>query len=502
MLIFGGKHLFIYQTQTMQSVKFKALLFAASVLGVTACQPEKSTQDTFQRINAEVLANSKAYSTLEQSTKEIGHRLTGSENGKKAEEFTYNLFRSYGFEDVQYQDFEVEAWSRGDVSLQIGKAGEMQNLPVVSLAHSPVKAQLEGEIVDLGNGLRADYEGKDVKDKIVLTYIGLLPGTEKGAHNLHRSEKAALAIENGAKGIIIINQVDGGVLLTGTASVTGSLLEIPAVCIGKEDGMALKERLANNEKLTAKIDMTNKSDMIRARNVIATLPGTEKPEEIIVVGGHLDSWDLSTGAIDNGIGSFAIIDIARTFKALDIQPKRTIQFVMFMGEEQGLLGSKAMLKQYAENGKIDQIKYMVNIDMSGNPVGFNGGGFETAETFFKTVAQKINAVDTTFTGKYTSRAGLHSDHQPFMLEGIPVASLMSNLDRKVYQFYHSDGDGFELVNKEHITNTVRFTSMMLHDLANAEQLPAQKLSSEDTKNMMVKYDLQEKLEIGGDWKWN
>ena len=110
--------------------------------------------------------------------------------------------------------------------------------------------------------------------------------------------------------------------LTGTASVTGKLITIPAVCIGLEDGMKIKTAL-QSAKQFASLEMTNFSGLIKARNVIATLKGNDLPAEKIVVGGHLDSWDLATGAIDNGIGSFAVMDMARTIKKLKLKTKRT-----------------------------------------------------------------------------------------------------------------------------------------------------------------------------------
>ena len=459
---------------------------------------ELSTAQLFAKIDTEIKANSEAYINLKEATETIGHRLTGSENGAKAETYIYEKLKSYGFSDVQYQPFEVEAWSRGDVSLNI----DGQDTKVVTLGHSPVKAEVSGNIVDMGNGLEADYlKNPDaVKGNIALVYIGILPGSEEGLSNLHRSEKSALAIKYGAVGIIIINQVPNGVLLTGTASVTGELLPVPAVCIGMEDGMALKEKL-KTDSATATIKMTNNSSMIKARNVVATLEGSELPEEIIVVGGHLDSWDLATGAIDNGIGSFAVLDIARAFKANNLQPKRTVKFVLFMGEEQGLFGSRHMVSKAIENGTIDNYKYMMNLDMSGNPIGMNAGGKLDDENFFKELGGAIQQQDSIYKNNFSNRSGLHSDHQPFMLEGIPILSVHSNLDRSIYGCYHSDCDDFNLVNKEHITNTARFGTMMLYGLANADTLPATKMDSETTKEFMIKNDLKDKLIIGGDWKW-
>ncbi len=247
--------------------------------------------------------------------------------------------------------------------------------------------------------------------------------------------------------------------------------------------------------------MTNTSGMIKARNVVATLKGSQLPDERIIIGGHLDSWDLATGAIDNGIGSFSVLDIARSFVASGLRPKRTVQFVMFMGEEQGLLGSTYMAEQAVKAGSIDQVKFMMNLDMTGNPVGINAGG-KVDSTFFKTVGAEVQKVDTLFKNRYSNRSGLHSDHEPFMLEGVPILSLHSNLDRSIYGCYHSNCDDFNLVNEAHLVNTVRFGTMILYALADADKLPAEKTDSEATKQFMLDNDLKEALELQGKWKWD
>ena len=479
------------------------LCFALGCLIFSGCDLTMK-ENALAAINREVHKNSEAYRTLKRASETIGHRLTGSENGHRAETFVYELFQSYGFEDVSYQPFNMVAWSRGEVSLQVGLAdrGPAQDLKVVSLAHTPESSEVSAALADLGNGLESDYlhnPGK-AEGKIALVYLGLLPETPDGEQNLHRSEKTALAIKYGAKGIIFINQVEGGVLLTGTASVTGELIDIPAVCIGKEDGLALRLKM-DKQPHRAHIKMTNFSKEIQARNIIARLPGSELPEEKIIIGGHLDSWDLASGAIDNGIGSFAVIDMARTFKALDLKPRRTMEFVLFMGEEQGLFGSTHMVNSMIEAQELNKVKYMVNVDMAGNPVGFNAGARSEAEAFFHSAGERIKAVDSTFANRSTNRVGLHSDHQPFLLEGIPTMSLTSNLDRSIYRCYHSDCDNFDLVNPQHIKNTVRFTSMVLYELANTASLPAERLSSERNKDFLIANNLKRKLVIGGDWRW-
>jgi hypothetical protein len=132
--------------------------------------------------------------------------------------------------------------------------------------------------VDVGNGLPADFDRvkDELRGKVALVNIGILP-PDKDVKNLHRSEKTALAIRHGATGVVFVNGVANNVLLTGTASVTGGLIPIPAVCIGLEDGRQVREWMRDEKRLEAHIDMRNKSGLIKARNVVATLRGRAWP---------------------------------------------------------------------------------------------------------------------------------------------------------------------------------------------------------------------------------
>lgn len=458
--------------------------------------------NVFSKINADVQQNSKAYQTLKHETETIGHRLTGSANGAKAEQYAYDLLKSYGCE-VKFQPFEVESWARKTVDVEIGTdQNSLTKIKAVTLAHSPVSANITGDIVDAGNGLEVDYQANPAKfkGKIALIYLGVLPGSAVGTKSLHRSEKTAIATKYGAIGVIIINTVKNGVLLTGTASVTGKLIPIPAVCIGLEDGMALKEKLKSQVQM-AHIAMTNFSGLIKARNVVATFKGTELPKDKIVVGGHLDSWDLSTGAIDNGIGSFAVMDMARTFKKLNLKTKRTVEFVLFMGEEQGLLGSKAYINQAKKDKNLDQVKFMLNYDMTNDPKGFSTSRAEMKELFTAWGADIVK-IDTGFKNLFNAGAGLHSDHQPFMLEGIPTGGgAGGKLPNNSGPFYHSDGDSFKLVDEQGLKNTVRYSAMLTYALANTPKIPVGVQNEEELKIFLESQNLKEPLTIAGEWRW-
>jgi len=482
------------------------MMKALACLSLVCCSLSLTAQDNFSKefstINREVQAHSGAYGNLKDASALIGHRLTGSENGAKAETYAYDLLKSYGYQ-VSYQPFEVESWSRLTNTTKAGpSASTLQEVPTVALAHSPVQANVTAEVVDLGNGLADDYlkDKANVKGKIALVYLGVLPGSPEGTARLHRSEKAALAIENGAVGIIIINTVKNNVLLTGTASVTGKLIPIPAVCIGLEDGLKIKAVL-KTAPYFANLNMTNFSGLIKARNVVATIKGSKLPQEKIVVGGHLDSWDLATGAIDNGIGSFAVIDQARTFKKLKLKNDRTIEFVLFMGEEQGLLGSKAYVAAANTAGQLDQVKYMLNYDMTNDPKGFSTSRAEM-EDLFTSWGGAINKIDTGFKNIFHAAAGLHSDHQPFMMQGIPVGGgYGGQLPNNSGPFYHSNGDSFALVDEQGLKNTVRYSTMLTYALANTLQLPVKRQADPELQKFLKDSGLELPLKIAGEWRW-
>ncbi len=489
-------------------ITMKKLLSFLTLLLITNAIPliAQDFLPIFGKINHDVLKNGRAYETLRDATATIGHRLTGSENGRKAEEYAFNLLKSYGYDNVRYQAFNVEAWTRETVTVKIGAGNDFKSYPVVALAHSPVSAHVSGEIIDLGDGLEEDFlaASDKIKDKIVLANINIQSPDNKGKRNLHRSEKTALAIKYGARGIILANGVKGGVLLTGTASVTGHLITIPAACVSLESGQEIRKSLAETSMLEAQIDMTNLSRPIHARNIIATLPGIsrELSKEIIIIGGHLDSWDLATGAVDNGVGSFSIIDMARVFKQLKLKTARTIRFVLFMGEEQGLLGSKHMVSELKRSGEIKDVRLMINLDMNNNTRGFNAGGSTALMPALEQIGNEIKQVDTSYANEIKNSTGLHSDHQPFMLSGIPTATSVGSLPPGAWGCYHADCDHFNLIIKEQLDNNVRYVSMVLYALANIPHLPVATMSDTETRDFLIKNNLKTELILGKEWRWD
>jgi Zn-dependent M28 family amino/carboxypeptidase len=174
---------------------------------------------------------------------------------------------------------------------------------------------------------------------------------------------------------------------------------------------------------------------------------------------------------------------------------------MFMGEEQGLLGSKAMAGQYADKDQISNVRLMMNLDMVNNTMGFNAGGNDELKTKFDELGEIIKSIDGNYKNLNSNRAGLHSDHQPFMLKGVPTCSPSGNFPVKAYNCYHANCDRFDLIDKDQINNNVRFTAMMLYALANMDDLPVKTRTSEETRDFLIKQNLKNELVIGKDWHW-
>jgi len=342
-----------------------ALFLAATIASIGHAASGSSTRSL--DLGLATQKDSQAYALLNELTSRIGPRMSATEKGAEAESFVYEKLRQFGFRNVRYEPFQMASWKRGSIDVTV----EGRSIPAAAMVYTPAHADLSAEIVEVGNGTAADYaqDYDKVRDRIALVYMGTLPESPSATPYLPRWEKLALAIGHGARGVIFINPVAGNRLVTGNAGGSANVVAVPVAVIGHDDGLRLREELQGKGALHATMRLDNTVGVGTARNVIATLPGTRKPGQIIVLGAHLDSLDLATGAVDNGSGAMWVLDVARAFAVHRVHPERTIQFVFFMGEEEGLLGSYTHVRRAMRANTMGQVWYMINTDMSVNPKG-------------------------------------------------------------------------------------------------------------------------------------
>ena len=471
-------------------VIFYSLLF--SVLILSNVNAEENS--IYRLLFGEIFYNSEAYSNLRELSDDIGGRVSGTEAGYRAERWALQKFTSYGLHNPHFERFEMPGWKRGSLTVEVLTPGK-KILSAVALANTPSKAKITDKIIDVGFGHPDEFAelGDRIKGRIVLAEVGTLPGKR----SVHRTEKVELATRYGATGFVLITNAPGNLPRTGTCKI-GGYADIPAISVSSEHGKWLRRQLKDHPEIEMKINMKNKTGKTHANNIVAEIIGTEIPDEIVIVGAHLDSWELGQGTIDNGVGSVSLLEAARVLSTLDAQPKRTIRFILFMGEEFGLYGSKAYVKQHSS--ELENIVMMLNMDMIGDPYSFNSYGHEEAIPFLKELAADLQGFGLS-PDKVTNKAGLHSDHQSFTLAGVPAMNIRATLDESMWRYYHSAGDTFDKASETYLNNAASVAATTLLRIANAEERVGRFYSDDEIRDMLIEHDLKEPLSLTGYWRW-
>jgi len=474
--------------------KLKVIFYSLLLSILTVSNISAEEKDILRLIFGEIFYNSEAYSNLRELSDDIGGRVSGTKAGYRAEKWALQKFRSYGLHNPHFERFEMPGWKRGSLTVEVLTA-EKKILSAVALANTPSKAKITAKIIDAGFGHPDEFAelGDMIKGKIVLTEVGTL----SGKRSVHRTEKVELASRYGATGFVLITNAPGNLPRTGTCKV-GGYAEIPAISVSSEHGTWLRRYLKDHPEVKMKINMKNKTGMTHANNIIAEIIGTEKPNEVVIVGAHLDSWELGQGTIDNGVGAVSLLETARVLSLLDAKPKRTIRFILFMGEEFGLYGSKAYVKEHSS--ELENIVMMLNMDMVGDPYSFNSYGHEEALPFLKELATDLQGFGIS-ADKVTNKAGLHSDHQSFTLAGVPAMSMRTTLDESMRRYYHSAGDTFDKASETYLNNAASVAATTLLRIANAEERVGRFYSDDEIRDMLIEHDLKEALSLTGYWRW-
>ncbi|MBC3790959.1 M28 family peptidase [Spirosoma utsteinense] len=354
-------------------------LFLGLLTGVASAQTADSVM--IRNIYNEALGNGKSYEWLRQLTKQIGPRLSGSAGAQKAVDWSKQVMEQQGFDRVFLQEVMVPYWVRGkkeEAYIHIGS--QKRTVPIAALGGSVATSPkgVEAGIIEVKNfpELRA-LGAEKVKGKIVFFNRPMDPTKINtfeayGGAVDQRANGATEAAKLGAVGAIVrsmTNVHDDNPHTGGLRYGTGVAL-IPSAAISTNGADLLSQSLKENPNLTFyfKQNCETLADA-KSYNVVGEIKGSEKPDEIIVVGGHLDSWDLAEGAHDDGAGCVQSIEVLRIMKTLGLKPKRTIRAVMFMNEENGLRGGV----KYADLAKANNEKHIAAVESDNG--GFTPRGF-------------------------------------------------------------------------------------------------------------------------------
>ncbi len=417
---------------------------------------QESDSLVIKKIFDAVLSKGEAYKTLTYLTKSIGPRLSGSDGAAKAVQYTKKVMEGYQFDRVFLQDVMVPHWVRGKKEEAYIESGKQKiKVPIAALGGSVATplAGIKAEIVEVKNFEELKALGTEkVKGKIVLfnrpmdaTQINTFAAY--GGANNQRGGGASEAAKYGAVGAIVrsMTTLQDDNPHTGGMRYASGIPMIPTAAISTNGANLLSKMLKENPK-TQFFFKQNCETLPDApsHNVVGEIKGSEKPDEIIVVGGHLDSWDLAEGAQDDGAGCVQSIEVLRVLKALGIKPKRTIRAVMFMNEENGLRGGT----KYADLAKQNNEKHIAAVES-------DNGGF--APRGFGIVGTEAQISKITVYKKLLADYGLHeigkggggADIGPLGQQGTLLIGFKPDSQR-YFDFHHAQTDKLEAVNEREL----------------------------------------------------
>ncbi len=408
----------------------------------------------FKRISDEILLNSNAYENLRQLTKDIGPRFSASPAYDKAVDWAIRKFEQNGGENIRKQDVKVPVWSRGKELVQIKPAnGTWRTLRTLALGGSEGTGgkDLTGEIL-LAKDL-AEFnklKNSEVKDKIVFFNYAfdqtlVNPGDAYAEAGKYRWSTPSSASRKGAKAVLTRAATSGFDDVPHTGSMYYDELDknkIPALTISAKAADEL-ENLLKSQTVTAKINTTTttKGEAVN-HNVIAEIPG--KDQKIIVVGAHLDTWDISEGAHDNGAGVVQVLEVLRAFKALNYEPRHTIRFVLFANEENGVTGGETYAAQAKKAGE----RHIFAIESDAGGYSPRGISLDMIPERRRLVFAWKNYFLPYGVYDFTQQSAAQ-DILPLKRLGVPLAELVPDMQR-YFEIHHTANDTFDKVNRREL----------------------------------------------------
>ncbi len=427
------------------------------LLFVIILQPAMAQSDSawIRRLATEILTNGQAYQNLRVLTKEIGGRLAGSPQMYLAEEWGFNTMQQAGADQTLKQACMVPHWVRGgtDQATAYTSTGK-RRLDVVALGNSigTGKRGLKSDVVMVRSFEELDAKKEMVVGKIVFfnyPFNATLVRTFEayGDASKYRAQGPSRAAKYGAVGVIVrsMSHSTDNHPHTGSTRYDSLYNKIPAVAIGLRDADWLEKQL---ESEAAQVSMRTNGHFLsdkQGHNIIGELTGTQFPNEIITVGGHLDSWDNCEGAHDDGAGCVQTIEILRAFNALGYKPKRTIRFVLFANEENGLRGGN----KYAEEAQAKGEKHVFALESDAGGFTPRGFGFTMSDEQFQKVSAWRTLIAPYGCSEF-SRGGGGADIGPLNRTfKTPTAGLQPDSQR-YFDYHHARNDTFEAVNKREL----------------------------------------------------
>jgi len=470
-------------------------------------------QDAADQVITEALKPSALEANLRRLTDEIGGRVPGTPAMQRAVDWGVDAFRAAGADSVHTENFTLPvSWAEGATEISVtaiptrgrDRDQKLSSVPVsqfrvraVSVAWAPaLLPHRHVRVIDVGEGAVEDFSrAGTVAGALLLVHSEeMKKWDDLFAEYLRAPGIIDRAVTGKALAIAFQSTRPNDLLYRHTNSSEGELDRLPMVLVARENAGRMARLLAG-EALYADLSIPNHiGGPITAANVIAELRGTEKPDEYVVLGAHLDSWELGTGALDNGCNAALVIDTLRAIKASGLRPRRSIRFILFSGEEEGMVGSRAYTVTHS--AELDMAVGVVIFDSgTGRVTGFSLGGRRDLIEAATPLVAPLKQFDA---ATLTTDADWGTDNFDFLLQGVPT--FVANQEEYNYLInYHAMSDTFDKVDLAQLKKHVAEAAALTLGIANAPVRPGPRLNHAQIEQTLRETHMDEQLKTFGMW---
>jgi carboxypeptidase Q len=460
-----------------------------------------SCADVAPLIIQSALGHSPLEKNLRYLTDVIGGRVTGSAAEERAVRWAVGAFKRAGVDDVHTERYTMPGrWSPGLARLTV-LAPEGFPVRLASAGWSPAtpKGGITATVINVGMGTEADFArvGARARGSLLLVHTKVLKTWEDlFAEYGQQARVLKLATKAGARGVLWMASRPYLITYRLMPTLTGHLGPLPEAIVAREDALRMERFLTAGTPVRARLELENKiGGPFEAQNVVAEIRGREKPDEFVILGAHLDSWALGTGALDNGCNAAMVIDAARAIRAAKVRPVRSILFILFTGEEQGMMGSWAYVRAHrAELGRTDAA--IIYDSGDGLVTGYELGGRPEIE---KRLRKALVPAAQFGADHDTDTAELGTDNLDFLLEGVPTLVAIQEPANYLIN-YHAISDTLGKVNIQALKRQEALAALTAYGIADLPQRLGARQTRAEIGKLLKRTGLEQEMKMFDIWK--
>lgn len=475
-------------------------LFHQLPSGSEACSIAKSCAEVAPAMIRSAMGVSPLDENLRYLTDSIGGRITGTPAADRAVGWSVEAFRHAGVDEVHTEKFMLPVgWSEGQTRVEVTSPNPFP-IRLVSTGWSPPTPAggIAADLLDAGSGDDSGFAKIGAAAAGAIILVRTAPVLTFGDLFRDQSSEPAIvarAVTAKAAAIFWMSTRSNLLLYRQTVTRTGILEPLPQAVVAREDALRIARILASGQKVRVQFEMPNHvSGPVESENVIAEIRGREKPDEFVVLSAALDSWDLGTGALDDGCHAAMVIDAARVIRASGTIPRRSIRFVLFTGNEEGMLGSRAYLQTHRD--ELDRmVAAVVFHEGTGRMMGFSLAGRKDLVASAREILEPIQSLDVK---DFTWDARLSESNLDFLLEGVPTLESEQEPSNYVSDS-HAKSDTFDKVDMIELKREVAISSVTAYALADSAERLGARQSRSEIQRLLMTTGLNEELKAEGLW---